>query len=231
MILAIETSASACSLAIRARGITHVRHEVAPMQQAARILPLMSELLATADIVFSQLDAVAFGQGPGSFTGLRIAASVAGGLAFALQIPVIPVCSLAVLAHHAAGQNPESKNIVAAVDARMGEIYWATFHVDAARGVHPVTAPSVSPPETLSLPHDGHWVGAGNAWAVYGSQMGCQPWLISEEASPRADAMLALAEAAYRAGNKVAPQDAGLVYLRNNVTFRQSTLDSPPSGR
>src|SRR5947207_12896412 len=131
-LLAIDTSASACSLALQSGETVRVQHALLPLQQAARILPLLDELLRSAGLSPMDLDAIAFGQGPGSFTGLRIAASVAKALAFAAEAPVIPVSSLAVLAAGAAKSLSAGTRLIVAVDARMEEIYWAAFETTSS---------------------------------------------------------------------------------------------------
>ena len=225
-LLAIDTSAAACSLALQTGETVQVQHRHLPLQQAAQILPLLNALLQSAGLSPADLDAVAFGQGPGSFTGLRIAASVAKALAFAAGVPVIPVSSLAVLA--AGIVSPASLRLVA-VDARMDEIYWAAFETTPA-GLVRLTPDSLCRPEALP-PQRGEWQGVGNAWQVYADRMGYRPACIEADSSPAALAMLPLARAALAAGQTVPAAMATPLYLRDKVTFSQSALDSPPQGR
>ena len=125
-ILAIETSTEVCSLALYQEDHVHHVEAVMPRQHSQRLLPMISELLNMAATTLSACDAIAFGRGPGSFTGLRIAASVAQGLAFGLSVPVIPISTLAVIAHATRKQYPQ-QCYVATLDARMQELYWAVY--------------------------------------------------------------------------------------------------------
>lgn len=125
-ILAIETSTECCSVALSSDGEVIEKHQLAPKEHAYLILPFVESLLAEADIRLSQLDAIAFGRGPGAFTGLRISAGMVQGLALGQDIPIIPVSSLAALAQQAF-QKFQLPRIIAVLDARMGELYWGTF--------------------------------------------------------------------------------------------------------
>lgn len=231
-LLAIDTSASACSLALKVDETTHVFHEIQPCQQAATLLPALSTLFDEAGVSFESLDAVAFGEGPGSFTGLRIAASVAKALAFSLEIPVVQISSLAALALQAAGQVSEQKAILTAVDARMGEIYWATFEIISPQKIRQLSPASLCRPADLPIMQGGpdDWCGVGNAWQVHGAQMGFHPALVLPDANPRADALLSLAIDALQAGRTVSAEAAAPVYLRDKVTFCKSVLDSSSRG-
>ena len=219
IILAIETSASACSLAVLLNDKPYSNHKIMPMQQAGEILPMICDLLYSANVSLKEIDAVAFGAGPGSFTGVRIAASVAKGLAFALQVPVVPISSMAVLAQHAANVDPKVQNIVTAVDARMGEIYWATFAVVGPdRLIKPIVKEKLSIPELLLQPKTGSWLGVGNAWQIYGPRIEFYPESIKLDSNPKAEAMLSLANSAINKGEVVSALHAKPVYLRDKVT-------------
>ena len=121
-ILALDTSTEACSAALLIDSQISQRYEVAPREHGALILPMIERLLVDAGVVLSQLDALAFGRGPGAFVGVRIATGVAQGIAFAADLPVVPVSSLAALA-----QSVEHANVYSAIDARMDEVYWAAY--------------------------------------------------------------------------------------------------------
>ena len=121
-ILALDTSTEACSAALLIDTEIHQRYEVAPREHGALILPMIETLLSEAGCAPTQLDALAFGRGPGAFVGVRIATGVAQGIAFAADLPVIPVSSLAAMA-----QSVEHGNVYSAIDARMNEVYWGAY--------------------------------------------------------------------------------------------------------
>ena len=125
-LLAIETSDAACSIALQVGDAIHARHEVIPMQQSQVVLPWIDELLRAKSITLNQLDAIAFGCGPGSFTGIRLATSIAQGLGYGAGLPLIPVSSLAILAQ-TAYQTLGWDRVLVAVDARMQEIYTGAY--------------------------------------------------------------------------------------------------------
>nr|VFJ96912.1 MAG: tRNA threonylcarbamoyl adenosine modification protein YeaZ [Candidatus Kentron sp. H]VFJ97120.1 MAG: tRNA threonylcarbamoyl adenosine modification protein YeaZ [Candidatus Kentron sp. H]VFK02851.1 MAG: tRNA threonylcarbamoyl adenosine modification protein YeaZ [Candidatus Kentron sp. H] len=133
-ILAIDTATDACSVALHLDGEYWGRHELAPRQHAEILLPRIRELLSEAGLSLNHLDALAFGRGPGAFTGVRIATSVAQGLAFGADLPVVPISSLHALAQGAWRERGE-RNLLAALDARMGEVYWGAYRVAAAEAL------------------------------------------------------------------------------------------------
>jgi tRNA threonylcarbamoyladenosine biosynthesis protein TsaB len=215
-ILAFDTSQTACSVALLLDDKIIERHEVTPMQQAKIILPMLSQLLSSENIELKQLDAIAFGCGPGSFTGVRIAVSVAQGLAFAANKPLIPVSSLAATAQ-AAFQKLGWKKLLVALDARIEEVYWACYTAQSDDLVRLVGKEVVGIPESIALPDQGEWYGVGNAWEVYQSRIIIQPQEIDMGCLPMASAMLPLAKAILLQGGGIAPNDAKPVYLRDNV--------------
>ncbi len=219
-LLAIETATEACSVALYQDGDVLERFEIAPRRHAALVLPWVEALLTDAAITPAQLDAIAFGRGPGSFTGLRIAAGVTQGLAFAADIPVVPVSTLAALAygaHIASGRT----NILAALDARMKEVYWGAYRVDSSGHASLVSEERVCAPEAVPLPGSGEWFGAGSGWQSYRdvlsarcdlSKTACLP-----DCLPHASDIAQLAAGLYQVGEAVPPEQAAPVYLRNNV--------------
>lgn len=218
-VLAIEASTEACSVALYRDGEIWEQHLVAPREHTGRLLAMVEELLCTAALRLVDLDALAFGRGPGTFTGVRVAASVTQGLAFGAELPVVPVSTLAALAHGA----PETENatgVLTAVDARMGEIYWAGFE-RRGEGLVPVIGEQVGAPAHLPLPGEGAWVGVGSGWQVYEQALvpRCGPWLkrIDAAALPRARSVVTLAVRLLAAGEYSSPQLALPVYLRDNV--------------
>lgn len=219
-LLAIETSGTACSAALYCNGEIEQRYALAPRQHAALILPMIESLLVEAGIRVSQLDALAFGRGPGSFTGLRIAASVVQGIAFAAELPVIPVSTLAALALGGMRESGEAQ-VLAALDARKGEIYWGAYrHVDEdiarLQGEE-----CVCRPDAVTEPQYRDWVGAGSGWAAYGPQLmertGERVVRVLPDLEPVARDVARLAIDAFRKGQVISPEQVRPVYLRNNV--------------
>ncbi|MGB5065729.1 MAG: tRNA (adenosine(37)-N6)-threonylcarbamoyltransferase complex dimerization subunit type 1 TsaB, partial [Candidatus Competibacter sp.] len=129
-LLALDTATDACSAAVWVDGVVHERYELAPRRHAALILPMIEAVLAEAGLRPAQLDAVAFGRGPGAFTGVRIAVGIAQGIAFAADLPVVPVSTLAALAL-GVGRETGHARLAVALDARMSEVYWGTYVVTA----------------------------------------------------------------------------------------------------
>lgn len=218
-LLAFDTSASACSVALMLDEKIIARHEVAPMQQAKMILPLISELLQQEKTTLAELDAIAFGCGPGSFTGVRIATSVAQGLAYATGKSLIAISSLAAMAQ-AAYDQWHWPVILTAADARIQEVYWGLYAVQEDGLVRLIDKEHLTAPERMLEPA-GQWAGAGNAWAVYSAQISFQPERVDTECQPDAAAMLRLAKAKYLAGETVLPENAAPVYLRDEVAKKQ----------
>ncbi len=163
VILALDTSTEACSCAVAIDGFVHERYVVAPRQHAALILPTIDSLLSEHGLGFERVDAIAWGRGPGSFTGLRIAAGVTQGIAFAADLPVIPVSTLASLALDAWLVTGQSR-VLACLDARIDEVYWGLFEIrdglPVAVGEEQLCKPDAMPGEILTGAAD--WVAAGN---------------------------------------------------------------------
>ncbi len=147
-LLALDTATEACSVALLHDGKVLSHYEVIPRLHAQRLLPMIKTLMAEAGIAMSALDAIAFGRGPGAFTGVRIAIGVVQGLAFALERPVLPVSNLAVLAQRAWREHGVSQ-VASAIDARMDEVYWGCYHETAGEmrllGDEAVMAPELAP--------------------------------------------------------------------------------------
>lgn len=214
-ILAIDTSSTACSVAILVNDKVTQSHQVAPMQQTQLILPMINELLASVAIRLNQLDAIAFGCGPGSFTGVRIATSVAQGLGFAVKVPLIPVSSLAAIAQGAYAELGW-KNLLVAIDARVQEIYWAAYQVNSQGLVELLDKEKVSPPGELVCPDHDEWYGVGNAWEVY-KHIPCQPTFVDVTRLPMASAILTLARDKFIKQEWVDARRAFPSYLRDDV--------------
>lgn len=166
-ILAFETSTDACSVALRIGEETWERFEKAPRRHAELVLPMAESLLAEVGLGPGDLDGLAFGRGPGSFTGVRIAAAVVQGVAFATGLPVAPVSTLQALAEGVA-REVAVDSVLAVLDARMGEVYWGAYRRAASGRMEAVVEDTLSAPERVSVPGSGPWVGAGDGWAAYG---------------------------------------------------------------
>lgn len=220
MILAIETATEACSAALLINGDVIQRYQLAPRQHVALIMPFIDELMAEAGVTVNQLDAVAFGRGPGSFTGLRIAAGITQGIAFGADLPVIPVSTLAALAQGAARQERASK-VLAVLDARMQEVYWGAFRADDAGLMRLTGEEVVCAPDAVVCPGDSDWEAAGDGWSSYGDalteRLGFQPIQIFDSLRPQASDVAVLAAAKLAAGKTLAPEQAAPVYLRDQV--------------
>ncbi|AKF44908.1 tRNA (adenosine(37)-N6)-threonylcarbamoyltransferase complex dimerization subunit type 1 TsaB [Pseudomonas syringae] len=215
-LLALDTATEACSVALLHDGKVLSHYEVIPRLHAQRLLPMIKSLLAEAGIAMSALDAIAFGRGPGAFTGVRIAIGVVQGLAFALERPVLPVSNLAVLAQRALREHGVSQ-VASAIDARMDEVYWGCYHERAGEmrllGDEAVMAPELA---TLPAHASGQWFGAGTGWG-YAERIPLS--LAGHDAAmlPHAQDLLTLATFAWHRGEALPADDAQPVYLRDKV--------------
>lgn len=216
-LLALDTSTEACSVALLHEGRVLLRHEEIPRMHAQRVLPMVRELVDEAGIPLSALDAIAFGRGPGAFTGVRIAIGVVQGLGFALERPVLPVSDLAVLAQRAHREFGATQ-VASAIDARMDEVYWGCYRLEEGemrlQGVEAVLAP-----EAASLPRlaDGDWFGAGTGWGTHAARLPVRPGAMAGDLLPHARDLLDLARFAWARGEALAAEQAQPVYLRDKV--------------
>lgn len=220
-ILAIDTATEACSAAVYADGVLLQHFQIAPREHARMILPMCEAVLAEAELSRHQLDAVAFGRGPGSFTGVRIAAGVAQGLAFALQLPVIPVSTLAAIAQ-GAWRERGWPHLFSAIDARMGEIYCGRFSLNGEGEMVAGSVEMVSPPSRAFGEYRDH-VGAGTGWQAYGAELGAVTGITlwDGERLPQAYDVAQLAAFAMARGEAVPPEQAQPIYLRDDVTHKK----------
>lgn len=212
-LLAFDSSTFACSVALQINEAVDSFHLVAPMQQTKLLLPTIDTMLQKASLRIQDLDAIIYGCGPGSFTGIRLAASVAQGLAFAADLPVIPVSSLAATAQ-AAYQQTGWRDLLVAQDARMNAVYWATYRINAAGLATLLGQEHATPPEEVCISEPGDWYGLGDAWEKSGAKMGFTPSVIDANPSPTAIALLQLGKLKYDQKDWVEAKDALPVYLR-----------------
>ena len=216
-LLAFETATEACSVAVLVDGEVRERFEVAPRRHAELSLPLAEQLLAEAGVARSQLDAIAVGRGPGAFTGVRLAVALAQGIALALDRPVVPVSTLAALA--ARGRDGR---VVAAIDARMGEVYLGMFEV-AAGQVRALGGEAVLRPDLAPLPPQGGWQGVGTGFAAAEGALAARLGACLEGADPtalpRAADVARLGALAFSRGQAIAPERLEPAYLRDNVAL------------
>jgi tRNA threonylcarbamoyladenosine biosynthesis protein TsaB len=222
-ILALDTCTESCSAALLYQGELIERVEITSRGHSDLILGMMDELIAEAGTSISSVDAVAFGRGPGSFTGVRVGVGVAQGIAFARDIPVIPVSSLAATAQGVVGQF-DGRYIAVAMDARMGEIYGAHFEVIDGL-VTALDDEQVCPPEQFKPVRVQKWLGIGTGWAEYHAilQTNFSEQLkeVSTAHYPLASSIIQLAKKEAQAGHLLPAEQALPVYLRNNVAKKK----------
>lgn len=231
ILLALDASSSACSAALLLRrdGAEErlvYRFALTPREHTRRLLPMVDEVLAEAGITPTDLDAVAYGRGPGSFTGLRIAAGTAQGLAYGLDRPLLGVSTLEALAL-AAHRRHGVEHVVTALDARMGEIYVAAWRChDGA--IEALLEEAVMPPEQLQLPPaDGSegWYAIGSGWSLWEAIPAEVRSGIAQcdiEAEPAAEEMVLLAARDYAQGIRPAAHESQPIYLRDQVAWQKS---------
>ncbi|MBA2689639.1 MAG: tRNA (adenosine(37)-N6)-threonylcarbamoyltransferase complex dimerization subunit type 1 TsaB [Burkholderiales bacterium] len=225
-ILAIETSTGYLSVAVLNEDRLVVRDCLAGQKHSELILPMIADALAGAAVERKSIRAIAFGAGPGSFTGLRIACGVAQGLAFGLAVPVIPVSTLEAVAEANGGER-----VAVALDARMGEIYFAAFERDRENWKVVLDGQLCRPDALPPLPGHG-WCGAGSGFAMYGQTLlyRYQDQLadVDYDAAPHARTIARLAWLRYQDGKAVPAAEALPIYIRNKVAL---TVDEQAVGR
>jgi len=223
-ILALDTATEACSVALGIGDRTLERYVELERGHAERILPMVDALLAEAGLALAQLDALAFGRGPGGFTGVRLAASVAQGLAFGADLGVVPVSDLAAVAQRVAQLDPGARRVLVVNDARMREVYWAEYEL--ATEPHPIGEERVSAPIDVLVSGTGAapWVAAGRglaAWPELAERCRAAGATLQPQLLPRATEILALARPRVAAGLVLDPAEALPVYVRDRVAEPQ----------
>lgn len=214
-ILAIETSTELASIALMHGGRT-IAHESSGVQTHSQtVLPMVQRLLAQAGIRLADCDAIAFGAGPGSFTGVRTACGTAQGLAFGAGLPLVPIVTLEAMAESCRAASGSS-DILVLLDARMDEVYWAQYRHE--NGWRAVSGPALAAPSAIRA--IGCPVVCGNGLVVYAAAFDMLPCTDRRpQVMPHATQVARLARAAFEAGATVAPRDAQPIYLRNKVAL------------
>ncbi|MDD5322659.1 MAG: tRNA (adenosine(37)-N6)-threonylcarbamoyltransferase complex dimerization subunit type 1 TsaB [Methylococcales bacterium] len=235
-LLAVETATEACSAALYNDGVVIERFELTRNEHTRLILPMIDSLMADAGLRPQQLDALAFGRGPGSFTGVRIATGVIQGIAFGADLPVVPVSTLAAIAQDffdnskAQGERHKAEVLTfntafTAMDARMGEIYWGVYRRDEPGFAELIGKETVTLAADVEFP-DMAGVGVGSGWGVYRQELMirlagrvsyCEIDLL-----PRASAIARLGARGFEQGRAVEVEQALPVYLRDKVAKKES---------
>lgn len=225
LILALDSSTDACSVALYANGQLDARFELAAKSHTQRLLPMVDELLQTNNLALRDLNAIAFGRGPGSFTGLRICMGIVQGLAFGAQLPVIPVSTLEAMALGYYRANPDvNVPVLASLDARMDEVYWGLFS-RAGDSVSALSGEFVMKPELLSAqdviqPLAGRFISVGPGWH-YPAMQSLAVSTIVLDAQPQAVDMALIAAQVWAAGGAIDVLDAQPVYLRDTISWQK----------
>jgi tRNA threonylcarbamoyladenosine biosynthesis protein TsaB len=225
-ILALDTATENCSAALLVDGQLTARERLLDRGHAECILQMIDEVLAEAGAALAGLTAIAYGRGPGSFTGVRLAASVTQGLAYGSGVPVVPVSDLAAMAQRVFGDEGTAQRVLACNDARMREVYWGCFFRSAADLAEPAGGEHVSDPGQVVLPAD--WPGgpevrgAGTGFAAYPRLRTAFSGILAaiSETRPRAAEIALLAVPEVTAGRLLDPEQALPVYLRDDVVQR-----------
>ncbi|MFO7543577.1 MAG: tRNA (adenosine(37)-N6)-threonylcarbamoyltransferase complex dimerization subunit type 1 TsaB [Thiobacillus sp.] len=216
-LLVLDTSTEFCSAALWLDGRIEARRVLAEQRHSSLLLPMVDELLRESAISLRQLDGIAYGAGPGSFTGLRIACAVTQGLAFGADLPVTGVSTLESIA-----EQTGADRVLTVLDARMAEVYWAAYQ-RKDEGWRVVSEPQLALPESVTIPEHGEWVGAGNGFAALGEvlrpRLAAQLVRIDETLMPDAAAMAPLAVRAFERGDGMDAALAAPIYLRDKVAL------------
>lgn len=222
-ILAIDTATEACSVALDDNGTVYSRFDVSPQQQSQLVLPMVDAVLKEANLTLSDVDLLAYGRGPGSFTGVRIATGIIQGLALGSDLPVAGISTLAAMAQQSFEEHNQTR-VVSAIDARMSEVYVAAFEEKAGIMVS-IQDEQVCPPEhakTHVIPAE-DFAAVGTGWQAYEvlSEQIVDDANTVSVLYPNAKYMLALALDAYKNNKTTSVDDVEPVYLRDKVTWKK----------
>ena len=215
-ILAIETSTELASAALLLNGEVLAREAAGVQTHSRNLLPMVQAVLAEAGIALAQCDAIGFGAGPGSFTGVRTACGVAQGLGFGADLPLVPIVTLEAMAESCRAKTG-ADNVLVLLDARMEEVYWAQYRF--LDGWQAISAPRLGAASTVDV--EGRVLACGNALAAYASAFADREFAAGARADimPHATFVARLAQRAFLAGATVAPRDASPIYLRDKVAL------------
>ncbi|HBO37274.1 MAG TPA: tRNA (adenosine(37)-N6)-threonylcarbamoyltransferase complex dimerization subunit type 1 TsaB [Pasteurellaceae bacterium] len=231
-LLALDTSTEACSVALLHKGErTHI-DELSQRTHTKRILPMINEILVQSGVVLNQVDALVFGRGPGSFTGVRVGAGIAQGLALGADLPVIPISDLTAMAQ-AAYEVYRAEQVIAAIDARMNEVYFCQLKAQKVRSEfgeflqwQPVVEEQVCTPERMleqikkqNISED--WLGVGTGWKAYPLLDEANIVEQSDIELPSAQYMLSLALPLWFNRQIISAAEIEPIYLRNDVTWKK----------
>jgi len=218
-ILALDTATEGCSVSLGIGDRNIDRYVELERGHAEQLLPMIDAVLAEGGITLDALDAIAFGRGPGGFTGVRLAASVAQGLAFGAGVGVVPISDLAAVAQQVCQRDPDVRRVLVVNDARMREVYWAPFEFNGV--LAPAGAERVSAAVDVTLPAgEGSWAAAGRglkAWPDLAERCRAAGAALYPDLLPRASEILALARPLVAGGQILDPDAALPVYVRDNV--------------
>jgi tRNA threonylcarbamoyladenosine biosynthesis protein TsaB len=219
-ILALDASTPFCSVALMIDDtMTHLSQH-APRKHAQLILPMIDQILSTSGLSLSNLDALAFGAGPGSFTGVRITAGVIQGLSYATDLPVIPISTLAALAQNAY-RTLSAEHMLSSLDARMNQVYWGVYKIDEQQIAQPLVKDCVADPKQVLIPTSNHWIGVGSGWEQYDKifrhLLKDRLQNVYPQLFPDAQDIAYLARFKFQNGEYVFAENALPIYLREKV--------------
>ena len=221
-LLALDTATEACSVALCYDDTMLTLDEVCPQQHSKRVLPMVQQLLSQAQLSLTQLDGIVFGRGPGSFTGVRIAAGVTQGLAFGADLPVYGVSTLAAMAQ-AAVRLHNASQVIAAIDARMAEVYIGSFILQQGLMQPAMQELAIKPQQLAAFNLSGKVYAVGTGWQAYATELLQRQHaeIAANILYPSAQDMLTLAQPAFAAGHFVSAEQAEPVYVRDDVSWQK----------
>lgn len=220
-ILALETSTEYCSVALYLDGKILNKEILAERRHSEILLPMVQEILAEAELTLRQIDGIAFGAGPGSFTGLRIACGVAQGLAYAVTLPVVGISTLTAVA-----QKIRKQKVIVALDARMGEIYHAAYQQLTSHTWEIISPPILCSPQHSPAIAGNEWNGCGSGFEVYSKELALiynnNLEQIHYGFHPQAGEIAQLALPKFTDGSAADPANTAPIYIRNKVALKES---------
>ncbi|MBW3694478.1 tRNA (adenosine(37)-N6)-threonylcarbamoyltransferase complex dimerization subunit type 1 TsaB [Vibrio sp. T187] len=224
-ILALDTATENCSVALIVENQVFARSEVAPRDHTKKILPMVDEVLKEAGLKLADVDAIAFGQGPGSFTGVRIGIGIAQGLAFGADLPMIGISTLEAMAQGCYRVQGD-EHVASAIDARMSEVYWGRYSRQQDGSWRAIDAECVIAPSDLVAQVEADaqtWSKVGTGWEAYAEHLDninltCKE---SEVLFPEAQDIALLAQFAFAEGKAVPAEESAPVYLRDKVAWKK----------